>query len=242
MILFPAIDLKDGRCVRLHQGRMDSATIFDDDPGARALSFQTSGFQWVHVVDLDGATEGAPKNAGAVSAILNQVKIPVQIGGGIRSMGQVEFWLTAGATRVILGTAAARDPAFTKAAAKAFPGRVAIGIDARDGKVAVQGWTETTDTTAVELAQRYEDAGAACLIVTDIGRDGMKTGANLDLIGAVADAVATPVIVSGGVKSVEDIRASRARQGKNPLYGIILGRALYDGDIEPAEALRMAAA
>jgi phosphoribosylformimino-5-aminoimidazole carboxamide ribotide isomerase len=240
MILFPAIDLKNGQCVRLVEGRMDEATIFNEDPAAQAVRFQTAGFKWLHVVDLDGAIAGAPRNAGAVARILSHAAIPVQVGGGVRTMGSVAYWLDAGATRVIIGTAALRDPAFVREAAREYPERVVVGVDCRDGKVAVAGWVEQTDVPVVEVARRFEDAGVAGLIVTDIARDGLKTGVNVELTGALADAVHIPVIASGGVKSIGDISALRTRKGR-AIHGVILGRALYDGDIDAAAALAAAA-
>ncbi len=240
MILFPAIDLKDGQCVRLREGRMDAATIFNRDPGAQARTFQDQGFAWIHVVDLDGAFAGASLNAGAVARILSAVKVPVQVGGGVRTLDSVTYWLDAGASRVILGTAAVRDPKFVREAARLYPERIAVGIDARDGRVAVSGWAEQTDINAIDLAMHFEDAGVAALIVTDIGRDGLKKGVNIDFTGALADAVTIPVIASGGVKDVGDIRALKARPGR-AIHGAILGRALYDGDISPEEALAVAA-
>ena len=241
MILFPAIDLKDGLCVRLREGKMDAATIFNRDPGAQARTFQDQGFGWIHVVDLDGAFAGKSLNAGAVARILSEVKVPVQVGGGVRTLESVAYWLDAGASRVILGTAAVRDPAFVREAARLYPGAIAVGIDARDGRVAVSGWSELTDINAIDLAMHFEDAGVACLIVTDIGRDGLKKGVNIDFTGAIADAVTIPVIASGGVRDVADIRALKARAGRT-IHGAILGRALYDGDISPDEALAAAAA
>jgi len=240
LILFPAIDLKDGQCVRLREGRMDAATIFNRDPGAQARTFQDQGFAWIHVVDLDGAFAGASLNAGAVARILSAVKVPVQVGGGVRTLDSVTYWLDAGASRVILGTAAVRDPKFVREAARLYPERIAVGIDARDGRVAVSGWAEQTDINAIDLAMHFEDAGVAALIVTDIGRDGLKKGVNIDFTGALADAVTIPVIASGGVKDVGDIRALKARPGR-AIHGAILGRALYDGDISPEEALAVAA-
>lgn len=241
MILYPAIDLKDGRCVRLVEGRFDAATVFNDDPAAQAAAFEHAGFEWVHVVDLDGAVSGAPGNADAVSTILARVALPVQIGGGVRTRASIAFWLERGARRVILGTAAVRDPALVREAARAHPDGIAVGIDARDGFVAVQGWTETTTLPAVDLARRFEDAGVACLIVTDISRDGKKSGVNVALTAAIADAVRVPVIASGGLRSVDDIRALKAHRD-GIIHGAILGRALYDGDIDPAEALAAARA
>jgi phosphoribosylformimino-5-aminoimidazole carboxamide ribotide isomerase len=239
MILYPAIDLKEGRCVRLAEGRMSQATIFNEDPAAQALSFQQAGFEWLHVVDLDGAFAGEPKHAGAVASILSVARIPVQVGGGIRSMENILYWLNAGATRVILGTAAVRDPELVKTAAREHPRQIAVGLDARDGKVALQGWDEQTELTAIDMAKRFEDSGVAALIVTDISRDGLKKGINVDFTGELADAVSIPVIASGGLKSVDDIAALRTRGGRE-IHGAILGRALYDGDIDPQKALEAA--
>jgi phosphoribosylformimino-5-aminoimidazole carboxamide ribotide isomerase len=236
MKLYPAIDLKDGQCVRLLRGEMATATSFNDDPADQARRFAEMGFDRLHVVDLNGAFEGESVNHNAVSAILDAIRAPVQLGGGIRDMMGIERWLDAGISRVILGTAAVRDPKLVRDAARAFPGRVAVGIDARDGRVAVQGWAETTDMLALDLAKAFEGCGVAALIVTDIGRDGLKTGVNLELTGAMADAVSIPVIASGGLRSVDDIKALRARPGRE-IAGAILGRALYDGDIDPKEAL-----
>ena len=239
MILYPAIDLKDGRCVRLAEGRMDQATIFNEDPADQAVIFQTAGFTWLHVIDLDGAFAGAPKNAGAVARILEKATIPVQVGGGVRGMESITYWLNAGASRVILGTAAVRDPALVKSAARDFPKQIAVALDSRDGKVAVSGWAEQTELDVADMARRFEDAGVAALIVTDIARDGLKTGINVELTGRVADAVTIPVIASGGLRSVDDIVALKARAGR-PIHGVILGRALYDGDINAIAALAAA--
>jgi phosphoribosylformimino-5-aminoimidazole carboxamide ribotide isomerase len=239
MILFPAIDLKGGACVRLAEGRMDAATVFNADPVAQALKFQAAGFTWLHVVDLDGAFAGAPRNADAVTAILANLTIPLQVGGGIRTMDSVRFWLEAGAARVILGTAAVREPAFVRQAASAFPGQVVVGVDSREGRAAVSGWAEQTDIDAFDLARQFEDVGVAALIVTDIARDGLKTGVNVAFTGAMADAVTIPVIASGGVRGVEDIAHLRQWPGR-AIHGAILGRALYDGDIDPAAALQAA--
>jgi phosphoribosylformimino-5-aminoimidazole carboxamide ribotide isomerase len=236
MKLYPAIDLKDGVCVRLLRGEMASATAFNKDPADQAARFAAMGFERLHVVDLNGAFDGMSVNLNAVSAILDATRAPVQLGGGIRDMAGIERWLDAGVARVILGTVAVRDPELVKSAARAFPGQVAVGIDARDGLVAVQGWAETTDMQALELAKVFEGCGVAALIVTDISRDGLKSGVNVDFTGAMADAVSIPVIASGGLKNVDDIRALRARPGR-PIEGAILGRALYDGDIDPKEAL-----
>ncbi len=240
MELYPAIDLKDGACVRLVRGDMDQATTFNNDPGKQAADFARLGFANLHVVDLNGAFDGRSKNVDAVRAILSATPCPVQLGGGIRDMAGAEGWLEAGVARVILGTAAVRDPAFVKAAARAFPDRIAVGIDARDGLVAVDGWAETTDMPAVDLARRFEDCGVVAIIATDIGRDGMKTGVNVEFTGSLADAVEIPIIASGGVSGVEDIRLLKARSGVRKVYGAILGRALYDGDIDPEQALEAA--
>jgi phosphoribosylformimino-5-aminoimidazole carboxamide ribotide isomerase len=238
--LYPAIDLKGGQVVRLKRGEMDQATVYAEDPAAQAASFAKAGFGWVHVVDLDGAFAGRPANAEAVRGILAAVGgISVQLGGGIRDMATAEAWLAAGVARIILGSAAVKDPDFARAACRAFPGRVALGIDARDGFVATEGWAETSGVTAEELALRFADAGAAAIIYTDISRDGMLTGVNVDATAALARAVPIPVIASGGVASVDDITALKAER---VVSGAILGRALYDGRIEPAEALRVAAA
>jgi phosphoribosylformimino-5-aminoimidazole carboxamide ribotide isomerase len=241
MILFPAIDLKEGRCVRLKQGDMAQATIFNDDPAAQALSFERQGFRWLHVVDLDGAFAGKPMNAGAVEAILARVAFPVQLGGGIRDMKTVAGWLEKGVARVIIGTAAVRDPGFVREAAKAFPGRVAVGIDARDGFVAVEGWAETSTLAAADLGRRFEDAGVAAIIYTDIARDGMLQGINWEGTIALAKAVSLPVIASGGLASMADIERLVAPDAAI-LEGAITGRALYDGRIDPARALKRLAA
>jgi phosphoribosylformimino-5-aminoimidazole carboxamide ribotide isomerase len=236
--LYPAIDLKAGQVVRLRRGEMDQATVYAEDPAAQAASFAQAGFAWVHVVDLDGAFAGRPANAGAVRAILGAVRgLSVQLGGGIRDMATAEAWLAAGVARIILGSAAVKDPDFARAACRAFPGRVALGIDARDGMVATEGWAETSGVTAEELAAHYADAGPAAIIYTDIARDGMLTGVNVAATAALARAVAIPVIASGGVASVDDITALRA---EGVVAGAILGRALYDGRIDPAEALALA--
>jgi phosphoribosylformimino-5-aminoimidazole carboxamide ribotide isomerase len=236
VILFPAIDLKDGRCVRLVQGDMDRATVFNDDPAAQAAAFAGQGFAWLHVVDLDGAFAGKPMNAAAVDAILERVSIPVQLGGGIRDMRTVEGWLAKGIARVIIGTAAVRDPDFVREAARLFPGRIAVGIDAKDGRVAVEGWAQTSTLTADELGRRFEDAGVAALIYTDIARDGVLKGLNIPMTLALAHAVSIPVIASGGLASMADIERLTAPDCA-VLAGAISGRALYDGRIDPAEAL-----
>jgi phosphoribosylformimino-5-aminoimidazole carboxamide ribotide isomerase len=241
MILFPAIDLKEGRCVRLKQGDMAQATVFNDDPAAQAADFEAQGFQWLHVVDLDGAFAGKPMNAAAVEAILKRVAFPVQLGGGIRDMKTVSGWLEKGIRRVIIGTAAVRDPGFVREAAKAFPGQVAVGIDARDGFVAVEGWAETSALAAADLGRRFEDAGVAAIIYTDIARDGMLQGINWEGTIALAKAVSIPVIASGGLASMADIERLCADDA-SILEGAITGRALYDGRIDPAAALRRLAA
>jgi phosphoribosylformimino-5-aminoimidazole carboxamide ribotide isomerase len=241
MILFPAIDLKEGRCVRLKQGDMAQATIFNDDPAAQAADFEAQGFQWLHVVDLDGAFAGKPMNAAAVEAILKRVAFPVQLGGGIRDMKTVAGWLEKGIRRVIIGTAAVRDPGFVREAAAAFPGQVAVGIDARDGFVAVEGWAETSSLAAADLGKRFEDAGVAAIIYTDIARDGMLEGINWEGTIALAQAVSIPVIASGGLASMADIERLCAPEAAI-LEGAITGRALYDGRIDPAAALKRLAA
>jgi phosphoribosylformimino-5-aminoimidazole carboxamide ribotide isomerase len=238
VILFPAIDLKDGLAVRLEQGDMARATVFNRDPAAQAAAFERQGFGYLHVVDLDGAFAGKPMNADAVDRILETIAMPVQLGGGIRDMATVEGWLGKGVTRVIIGTAAVRDPAFVKTAARRFPGRVAVGLDARDGKVATEGWAETSELSVLDIARRFEDAGVAAIIYTDIARDGLLQGLNLDATIALAEAVSIPVIASGGLASLDDVRAlldPRARK----LAGAITGRALYDGRLDPAEALAL---
>jgi phosphoribosylformimino-5-aminoimidazole carboxamide ribotide isomerase len=238
VILFPAIDLKNGQCVRLEQGDMSRATVFNLDPAAQAKTFETQGFEYLHVVDLDGAFAGKPVNARAVEAMLKAVTFPVQVGGGIRDLATVEAWLSKGIRRVIIGTAAVRDPALVKEAAKKFPGRVAVGLDARDGKVAVEGWAKTSTVTALEIAQRFENAGVAAIIFTDIARDGMLKGLNLDATIALADNISIPVIASGGFASIDDVKALLQPRAKK-LEGAISGRALYDGRVDPAEALTL---
>ena len=238
MILFPAIDLKDGVCVRLQQGDMARATVFNRDPAAQAAAFEAQGFEYLHVVDLDGAFAGKPMNAGAVEHILEATSFPLQLGGGIRDMATVEGWLGKGVTRVIIGTAAVRDPVFVKAAARAFPGRVAVGLDARDGKVAVEGWAETSELAALDIARRFEDAGVAAIVYTDIARDGLLQGLNLDATIALAEVVSVPVIASGGLAALDDIKAMLAPRAAK-LAGAIAGRALYDGRLDPAEALAL---
>ena len=238
MILFPAIDLKDGVVVRLEQGDMARATIFNRDPAEQAHAFEEQGFRHLHVVDLDGAFAGKPQNAIAIERILETVGLCVQLGGGIRDMATIEGWLDKGVDRVIIGTAAVRDPALVKEAARAFPKRVAVGLDARDGKVAVEGWAATSELTALDLARRFEDAGVAAIIYTDIARDGLLKGLNLDATIALADAISIPVIASGGLASIEDVKRLLEPRAKK-LQGAIAGRALYDGRLHPAEALRL---
>jgi phosphoribosylformimino-5-aminoimidazole carboxamide ribotide isomerase len=236
LILFPAIDIKDGVCVRLEQGDMARATVFNRDPAAQAQAFVIEGFEYLHVVDLDAAFAGRPVNVRAVERIIESVPLPVQLGGGLRDMGAISSWLEKGVDRAIIGTAAVRDPSLVREAARAFPGRIAVGLDARDGKVAVQGWAETSELTALEIAQRFEDAGVAAIIYTDISRDGLLKGLNLDATIALADAVSIPVIASGGLASIDDVRALLELRAKK-LEGAIAGRALYDGRLDAAEAL-----
>jgi len=238
MILFPAIDLKGGEAVRLQQGDMARATTFHRDPAEQARRFAAQGFEYLHVVDLDGAFAGRPMNAAAVESILAAVKMPLQLGGGIRDRATVEGWLGRGVARVIIGTAAVRDPALVKDAAKSFPGRVAVGLDVRDGKVAVEGWAKTSELSALDLARRFEDTGVATLIYTDVVRDGMLKGLNLDATIALAEAVAIPVIASGGLASLDDVRALLAPRAKR-LAGAVVGRALYDGSLDAAAALAL---
>ena len=238
VILFPAIDLKNGQCVRLEQGDMARATVFNLDPVAQASSFAAQGFEYLHVVDLDGAFAGKPMNADAVEAMLKAVSIPLQLGGGIRDLKTVEAWLAKGIARVIIGTAAVRDPELVRDAAKKFPGRVAVGLDARDGKVAVDGWAETSEVTALEIAQRFEDAGVAAIVFTDIARDGLLKGLNLDATIALAGRISIPVIASGGLASIDDVKALLAPSAKK-LAGAIAGRAVYDGRLDPAAALAL---
>jgi len=236
VILFPAIDIKDGQCVRLRLGKMSEATVFNYDPAAQAAAFETQGFTYLHVVDLNGAFEGKPVNGAAVDAILKRVKMPAQLGGGIRDMATIEMWLSKGIRRVILGTIAVRNPALVKEACRAFPGRVAVGIDAKGGKVAVEGWAETSELFAIDLARRFQDAGVAAIIYTDIERDGVLKGLNLAATAELARATSIPVIASGGLASIEDVK-SLMRPEYSMLEGAITGRALYDGRIDPKEAL-----
>jgi phosphoribosylformimino-5-aminoimidazole carboxamide ribotide isomerase len=238
MILFPAIDLKNGEAVRLEQGDMARATVFNKDPAAQAKAFEDQGFEWLHLVDLDGAFAGKPVNALAVAQVLKKVKIPVQLGGGIRNLKTVEAWLGEGVSRVIIGTAAVREPEFVKQAARKYPGKIAIGIDARYGKVAISGWAEETQLEAAEVAKLFEGAGVAAIIYTDVERDGMMQGLNLDSTIALSEAVSIPVIASGGFASIDDVKALLEPRAKK-LQGAIAGRALYDGRIDPKEALAL---
>jgi phosphoribosylformimino-5-aminoimidazole carboxamide ribotide isomerase len=238
LILFPAIDLKDGLCVRLEQGDMSRATVFNRDAAAQALRFEAEGFEYLHVVDLDGAFAGRTVNETAIDRIVESVPLPVQLGGGIRDMASIAAWLEKGVDRVIIGTAAVRDPALVRDAARRFPNRVAVGLDARDGHVAVQGWSETSQLSALDIARRFEDAGVAAIIYTDISRDGLLRGLNLDATIALAEAVAIPVIASGGLASLDDI-ARLLEPRANKLAGAIAGRALYDGRLNAGEALRL---
>lgn len=238
MILFPAIDLKDGRCVRLRQGDMQTATVFNEDPTAQACAFEKAGCRWLHIVDLDGAFAGHPVNGIAVNSILDMIDIPVQLGGGIRTLATVTNWLERGVQRVILGTAALRDPDLVTSACDAFPGRIAVAIDAREGRVAVKGWSEQSDIPALDLAQRFEDVGVAAVIFTDIGRDGVLAGPNIEATIALARAVSIPVILSGGVSSLDDLAAIKAA-GENTLAGVVCGRAIYDGRIDVAQAVKL---
>jgi phosphoribosylformimino-5-aminoimidazole carboxamide ribotide isomerase len=240
MILFPAIDLKDGQAVRLLRGEMESATVFNDDPAAQARSFVEAGFQWLHLVDLNGAFEGRPVNAPAVEAILRAVDIPAQLGGGIRDMATIERWLDLGLRRVILGTVAVKNPNLVREACRAFPGQVVLGIDARGGKVATEGWAEVSEIEALDLARRFEDAGAAAIVYTDIERDGALQGANVEATRALAEALQTPVIASGGVASLDDLAAFLAIADSG-IEGVISGRAIYDGRLDPKTALALLA-
>jgi phosphoribosylformimino-5-aminoimidazole carboxamide ribotide isomerase len=238
MILFPAIDLKNGEAVRLQQGDMARSTVFNRDPAAAASAFARQGFEYLHIVDLDGAFAGKPMNEAAVERILGAVKIPVQLGGGVRDRATIDAWLDRGITRVIIGTAALRDPALVKAAARAHPGRVAVGLDARDGKVAVEGWAQTAELSVLDMARSFEDSGIAAIVHTDVARDGMLTGLNLDATIALADKISLPVIASGGLASIDDVRALLAPRASK-LAGAVAGRALYDGRLDPAAALAL---
>lgn len=238
MILFPAIDLKDGQCVRLVRGLMEEATVFNDDPAAQARAFEAAGFEYLHLVDLNGAFAGRPVNAGAVEAILKAIGIPAQLGGGIRDLATIEMWLAKGIRRVIIGTAAVKNPALVIEACRKFPGRIAVGLDAKDGRVATEGWAEVSDLGVLDMARRFEDAGVAAIIYTDIDRDGVLGGLNIDATVALADAISIPVIASGGLSSIEDIRRLIAANCKG-IEGAISGRALYDGRLDPKEALAL---
>lgn len=236
MILFPAIDLKDGQCVRLVQGEMDRATVFNTDPADQARAFQAQGFRWLHMVDLNGAFEGEPVNGEAVSAVLDAIDMPVQLGGGIRTLATAAYWIERGVSRIILGTAAVRDPDLVKQACREFPGQVAVGLDARDGRVAVEGWAQTTELSALEVAKRFEDMGMSAIIFTDIVRDGAMKGLNVAATQALAQALSIPVIASGGVSSLADLEALVAARCQN-IIGVISGRALYDGRLDATAAL-----
>lgn len=238
MILFPAIDLKDGACVRLYKGEMEKATVFNDSPADQAQRFKDAGCQWLHVVDLNGAFAGKPVNAQAVEAILAVMgkDVPVQLGGGIRDHATIDLWLEKGITRVILGTIAVRDPDLVKEACKRHPGRIVVGIDARDGMVAVEGWAETSHLSALDLALKFEDAGVAAIVYTDIDRDGALTGCNVEATAALAAAISTPVIASGGVSSIDDMHALKAVENSG-IAGVISGRAIYDGRLDLGDAL-----
>ena len=238
MILFPAIDLKDGECVRLKLGDMEQVTVFNVDPAAQALKFEQQGFRWLHLVDLNGAFAGQPVNGAAVEYILAAVTIPVQLGGGIRNLGQIEDWLARGIKRVILGTAALKEPQIVREACRHFPGSIAVGIDAKGGRVAVEGWAETSDLTAVELARRFEDTGVAAIIFTDIDRDGVLKGLNIHATLELARATQIPLIASGGLASIDDVKRLLEPDCKI-LEGAISGRALYDGGLDAEVALRM---
>jgi phosphoribosylformimino-5-aminoimidazole carboxamide ribotide isomerase len=239
LILYPAIDLKDGQCVRVLHGDLNTATVFNNSPADQARAWADGGFHWIHVVDLNGAVSGQAVNAAAVEQILGAVSIPVQLGGGIRSMTDIEGWIEAGVSRVILGTVAVREPEIVKQAAREWPEQIAVSVDVRKGKVAVQGWTEDSDLGAITVAKRFEDAGVGALIVTDIDRDGTVMGFNVEAFGEIADAVAIPVIAAGGLASVADIVNLKARKGV-PVAGAVLGRALYNGAITADEALKAA--
>ncbi|HSV02238.1 MAG TPA: 1-(5-phosphoribosyl)-5-[(5-phosphoribosylamino)methylideneamino]imidazole-4-carboxamide isomerase [Phenylobacterium sp.] len=240
MILYPAIDLKDGQCVRVVRGDLGQATVFNADPADQARTWAAQGFHWLHVVDLNGAVEGRAVNASAVEAILHAVSVPVQLGGGVRAMGDIERWIEAGVSRVILGTVAVREPEVVRAAARRFPEQIAVSVDVRAGKVAVQGWTEDSNLDAIAVARRFEDAGVSALIITDIDRDGTTLGFDVEAFGEIADRVTIPVIAAGGLASVDDIVRLKARAGV-PIAGAVLGRALYNGAIAPADALQVAA-
>jgi len=241
VILYPAIDLKDGQCVRLLRGDMAAATVFSSAPADQARKFEASGFQWLHLVDLNGAFAGQPVNGDAVSAILATVAIPCQLGGGIRDLATIDFWLTRGLNRVILGTVALTDPELVREACRRYPGRIVVGIDARKGLVAIEGWARTSTVRALDLALRFEDAGAAAIVYTDIDRDGAMGGVNVEATADLAMALTTPVIASGGVASIADLRMLKAVESTG-IAGVICGRALYDGRVDPAAALALLSA
>ncbi|MGB0920345.1 MAG: 1-(5-phosphoribosyl)-5-[(5-phosphoribosylamino)methylideneamino]imidazole-4-carboxamide isomerase [Alphaproteobacteria bacterium] len=238
MILYPAIDLKDGQCVRLKKGLMEEATVFNDSPADQAKAWENAGFEYLHLVDLNGAFDGKPVNASAVEAIIGATKNPVQLGGGIRDMATIEMWLEKGIRRVILGTVSVKDPDLVREACKKFPGQVVLGIDAKAGFVATEGWADVSDLAVIELAKRFEDAGAAAIVYTDVDRDGILAGVNVDATVALAEAVSTPVIASGGVASIDDLIALKATNCAG-IDGVISGRALYDGRIDPIEAVKV---
>jgi phosphoribosylformimino-5-aminoimidazole carboxamide ribotide isomerase len=239
MIIYPAIDLKDGKCVRLHKGAMDAATVYNDDPAAQAKEWAQAGFSWLHVVDLNGAVDGKPVNVEAVRAIIGAADLPVQLGGGIRSLSQIENWLNEGVSRIILGTAAVKNPQLVKEACLLFPEQIVVGIDAREGRVAVEGWVEESDMQAIDLAAKFEDAGVTAIIYTDINRDGTGRGLNMESTVELAQSTSIPIIASGGVASLADVRAVRAA-GQFGVSGMIIGTALYDGSIDVARALQEA--
>ena len=240
MIIYPAIDLKDGKCVRLHKGVMESETIYNDNPAAQALEFAQAGFAWIHIVDLNGAIEGKPVNKSAVTDILQAVDLPLQLGGGIRDLNQIETWLHAGVSRVILGTVAVKNPELMRKACALFPGQIVLGLDAYGDNVATEGWVETSGQNILELVQEYEEAGLEAIIYTDINRDGTGEGLNMDNTIKLAKSVSVPIIASGGVGSIKDIQAVRAAE-KDGVSGMIIGKALYDGRIDPLTALEEAA-
>ncbi|MDO8837546.1 MAG: 1-(5-phosphoribosyl)-5-[(5-phosphoribosylamino)methylideneamino]imidazole-4-carboxamide isomerase [Parvibaculum sp.] len=238
MIFFPAIDLKDGQCVRLVHGLMDKATVFNDDPASQARAFERAGFEYLHIVDLNGAFAGKPVNAAAVESILAAISMPAQLGGGIRDLATIEMWLGKGIARVIIGTAAVKNPALVIEACKKFPGRIAVGLDAKGGHVATEGWADVSDLTVLDMARRFEDAGVAAIIYTDIDRDGALEGLNIEATVALANAISIPVIASGGLSSIDDVKKLLAADTKN-IEGAISGRALYDGRLDPKEVLAL---
>jgi len=241
MIIYPAIDLKDGACVRLTKGDMSQDTVYNQDPAAQALSWVQAGFSWIHVVDLNGAVDGKPVNSAAVCAVLNAVDIPVQLGGGIRTIDQIKYWLDEGISRVILGTAALRNPNLVHEACALFPDQIVVGIDARNGMVAVEGWVETSDMPAADLAKKFEDCGVAAIVYTDIDRDGTGQGVNLESTCALAQSTSIPVIASGGVGSLDDIKAVKTAAYNHGLNGVVIGKAFYEGHVDPLDALKVTA-